>query len=421
MVNRWVTFLLGAATLSSGFTPEVANGQGTSASIMKGQSAVPAYVSRGDEIEKAYGIYRTRLETFFNALHDGVKSNQVELLRGLEPPAPVPYGYQIVPAIVPDLPHNSNDSRIKLSPFSWPRLEHSIERDSAKVDSLQGVLSGFAAPTGKESLHDYGPLVRDYKALYASQKLMANQIQYNRFWQKDIATHREWYNKLKVLQGIALEREQLRGSLLCAPDSAGQARADSLTRRIDDWIKKRPTPRFVEIEHPSSHEWIFRLPVYTDIDDSVFENGFLNAIETGWKVVDGGDTFRVKLDVRHLRSVDLYPGGDVPVKGAHIDVEAHVARFPKDGVVLTTGANAVRALDRAIILSSFPIRPASLVHEFGHMLGFKDGYFRSFTDLGSDGYEVLEVILPSADVVAAPEGGLVRRAHFEEILRERQQ
>jgi len=38
------------------------------------------------------------------------------------------------------------------------------------------------------------------------------------------------------------------------------------------------------------------------------------------------------------------------------------------------------------------------VHQFGHMLGFKDGCFRSYQGLGADGYAVLKVILSSENI-----------------------
>jgi hypothetical protein len=52
-------------------------------------------------------------------------------------------------------------------------------------------------------------------------------------------------------------------------------------------------------------------------------------------------------------------------------------------------------------------------------LGFKDGYFRGYREGGADGYEVIEVILDPDEVVSAPEGGRVRRQHFEQVLAEK--
>ena len=76
--------------------------------------------------------------------------------------------------------------------------------------------------------------------------------------------------------------------------------------------------------------------------------------------------------------------------------------------------------DYVIVLGPHAIAGAVLAHELGHPLGFKDGYFRSYENRGAEGYEVLEVILGPADGVQAPEGGWVRREHFEQIIREKQ-
>jgi hypothetical protein len=402
----------------------VAGAQATSSPVVT--TATPArapYLQRGDEVEKDYGAYRKLLENFFDALHQRLEKGAPELLPGLVPPALVPYGYQILPNLLPDLPRRDRGSRIMLSPFSWPRLERAVERDGRKLDTLSFRLADMVRAADTNRRREYGVLVEEYKKLLTGQKLIANQIQYNRFWQGDIATHPVWYAKLKSLQEAALERQLLDDALSFGDDHFEprlRARADSLTRRIEDWIQMSATPDFVHVDHPAPHRWVVRVLVYTDIQDSAFVEGFRAAIENGWRVHDGEDDFGVKLEIRRVSPAELYPDGHIPLNGAHIDLDAHAARFPQDGVVLTTGGNAVRALARAIILSPFAARPAVLVHEFGHMLGFKDGYFRSYDDLGPDGYEVLEVVLPPEDVVAAPNDGRVRREHFEQILREKQ-
>lgn len=59
------------------------------------------------------------------------------------------------------------------------------------------------------------------------------------------------------------------------------------------------------------------------------------------------------------------------------------------------------------------------MHQFGHMLGFKDGYFRSYQDLGADGYAVLKVILSPENIAGVPQNGRVSREHFEQLIREK--
>jgi hypothetical protein len=160
--------------------------------------------------------------------------------------------------------------------------------------------------------------------------------------------------------------------------------------------------------------------MYTDIVDSTFVENARRAIEDDWHVVDGDNDFSVHLEMRRLSPAQLYGNTPPPEKGAHIDVAAHVKRFPEGAVVLTTGANSIYALGRAIVLGPYAVIKGAVAHEFGHTLGFRDGYFRSFQDLGADGFEILEVILDPESIVASPENGRVRKEHFEAVLEERQ-
>jgi hypothetical protein len=62
------------------------------------------------------------------------------------------------------------------------------------------------------------------------------------------------------------------------------------------------------------------------------------------------------------------------------------------------------------------IAPRVPAHEFGHVLGFVDRYFRGYRDRGPDGYEVLEVITDPTDIMSAPGYGHAQRRHFEALL-----
>jgi hypothetical protein len=374
------------------------------------------YLSRGDQLEAKYAVYRQELEAFYNELHSRVEKAAPELRSKLEPPAAVPYGYQILPKIVDD-PPSTPAKRIKFSPFSWSRTDTLLVRDRRKLDTLKRLLLNES--NGRTP--DYAALVAEYRKLEAGQKLIAAQIQYNRFWQGDIATHAWWYGKLNSLQKTAVERERLNDSLQRLEDRDNarlRSRVDSLSRLIDDHLKKLPTPKFVRLER-AAHRWVLRVPMYTDIQDTVFIESFREAVEEGWHVRDGDDDFRVKLEMRRVSPAALYRGTRVPDTGTHIDLEAHAKRFPTDGMILTTGANAIRSIDRTILLSPHATKRLTLVHEFGHLFGFKDGYFRSYEDRGAEGFAIIEVILSPYEVLAAPDDGVVRREHFEQIIREK--
>ncbi len=55
-------------------------------------------------------------------------------------------------------------------------------------------------------------------------------------------------------------------------------------------------------------------------------------------------------------------------------------------------------------------------HEFGHIFGFRDFYFRGYNDLGADGYLVMEAIAEPNDIMGAPEYGPVLRRDFEKVI-----
>lgn len=395
---------------------------GSPARTTSGAPARAPYLRRGDELDKRYQAHRKNLENFFQLLRGVIAKETPALLPRFEPPTPVPVGYQILPILLPDSSRGAVRSRIVLSPFSWSRTEKLLERDRGKLDTLRIRLAGVSRIDSVRK-REYGALVDDYKKLVSGQKLIENQIQYNRFWQGEFALHPERYKNVNALQKAALERQALKDSIAVGNmklKARLQPRVDSIGHMLEQEIRKYPTPGFVHVVHPEAHRWVLEVPVYTDITDAAFLETFRRAVESVWHVKDGRDDFSMKLDIRRVSASVLYPDGHVPQKGAHIDVEDHLKRFPPNGEVLTTGANTTHVLGRGIILGPHTIARSVLAHEFGHPLGFKDGYFRSYENRGAEGYEILEVILGPDDGVAAPEAGWVRREHYEQVLREKQ-
>ena len=373
-------------------------------------------------MEGRYHAYRERLQRLFEALGARLEKEAPEIRPKITPPAPVPHGYQILPKLVPDPARPPGRRRIVLASFSWSRTESLVERDSTRLDALEARLDDAARLTGEDRRREYEKLVDEYKKLLAGQKLIESTIQYNRLWQGEIVRHPRIYGDLTALHEAVLERQVLLDALPLGDEPIEtdlRARVDALSRRIEEAIRKLPTPDFVRVDHPSPHRWVLRVPVYTDIADSAFVERFRVAIENVWQVRDGEDEFSVALDIHRLAPVELYPDGGLPAPGTHIDLAEHLRRFPPGGMVLTTGATLTYASGHSIILGPHAIGPSALVHEFGHMLGFKDGYFRGYRDRGPDGYEVLEVILDPDEIVSVPDYGRVRRQHFEQILQEK--
>ena len=158
------------------------------------------------------------------------------------------------------------------------------------------------------------------------------------------------------------------------------------------------------------------MPIYTDIKDGRWIEAVKNSIERIWCLRDGGNEFRVQLNIFTIPVLNLYDGRKLLGNGDDIVLESHLALFPHDGAILTTGAATTHVRGRAIILGTGDITARVLAHEFGHILGFKDAYFRGYKDLGKNGFEVMEMVADSADIMGEPETGRVLPNHFSRIL-----
>ena len=112
--------------------------------VCDAQARAP-YVQRGDELEKRDSLYRADLQTFYRWLQNRVKHDAPDLLPKIEPPAPVPYGYQIIPKLLPDKPRRTANAPVRLSPFSWKRTGELLTRDRAKLDSMNLRLTALPA------------------------------------------------------------------------------------------------------------------------------------------------------------------------------------------------------------------------------------------------------------------------------------
>ena len=270
------------------------------------------------------------------------------------------------------------------------------------------------------------------------QRNIDAHVQYNRFWQAAIAADRAGYDLETALQNEVLERQGILDGLRNLDAAFGKfsvslkpfqaplglvqitndlrTREALLTNRINGATRRIRTPGFVSVEH-RPHEWIFRVPLYTDIEDQVFVAATKRVIESTWQVRDGTNFFRVDLDIKYISTDLLYADSEKPIVGQRIGILEHLRRFPPGAAILTTGALTTHVQDYAIVLGPHSIAPRILAHEFGHILGFRDSYFRGYKDLGENGFQVMEVIADPNNIMAVPSTGSVLKSHFELILR----
>ncbi len=454
------TGLLAAAlALAAVFAPEVRaqtpSAAGAAAPTMIATpTPVPPCVQRGEAAETRHRAYKDRLRRYYDALCARVKEEAADLYPKLAkaPPQPAVYGYGILPTLLPLPTPGPTKPRPRASSkwYTWPWTEQKIDTEMKKLDDCTADLERIPRLPPAERRPVCEKLVTDYPHLLDAQRNIDSHMQYNRLWQPDIARRKALYDSTTHLHDTVLERQAILDAL-DAPDDAAfrkalnpvptldralprarlepdlRAREAALAREIHDVIDKIDPPKYLRVERRTPHLWVLHVPFSTDIDDAAFLSRFREAIENVWHVRDGEDEFRVELSMAYVSPNHLYrkragcQSGTAdkcrpPQKGDHIDVGAHAGLFPANAARLTTGAGITHVINGAIALGPDDVGPHLLAHEFGHLLGFRDEYFRGYRDLGPDGFQVMEVVAEPDDVMGNPGAGPVRRHQFERLI-----
>jgi hypothetical protein len=397
----------------------------------------PAHIRRGDWVEKHYQNYSALLRRYYESLSVALKNSAPELLVLLRPSEPIQHGYQILPAIL-SIPPAEEPVRARSIGYSWPWTDHLIDKEWLEIVRYEAELRRAKMLRGSQSMLILQRLALNFRAMGERQRNIDAHVQYNRFWQAAIAADRAGYDRETALQNEVLERQGILEGLrnldtafgrfsvslkqfqtplgLAAIGNDLKRREALLAHRINDTTSRLRTPDFVALER-HANDWIFRIPLYTDIEDQAFVASVKRIIESTWQLRDGTNSFRVELVISYVATDLLYGGSEKPMIGGRVDIRRHLRRFPSGAAILTTGAITTHVQDYAIVLGPHAITPNVLAHEFGHILGFRDRYIRGYRDLGENGFQVMEVVADPNDIMAVPATGSVLRSHFEMLLR----
>jgi len=366
--------------------------------------AAPAYVREGDRVEQQFHAYRERLTHFYTELKSTIDrelspEQAAEPLRQMEkaPPPVGIYGYKLLPRIV-DIPQPSTP--IRSFSYSWPITEGYIRGEDTKLDSANADLARATVASPAEKYNLLAGLASRYRELVKNQNTVDQYIEYNRFWQRSIAESRDRYDRMtQVYQALKSGN----------PDTAATIR---------EVLGKPQAPKFIRVRGIGSNRVTLQVRLYTDIDDDAYLAQAKSVIEDAWHADDGPVQYAVELDLRKISTADLYRGkDDAPSRGDHINLDKHVGRFPNDGGVLTTGAEfTYGSIGRYVALGPGDLAPKTLAHEFGHILGFNDGYIRGYNNLGERGFEILELTAFFDDIMSAPREGHVQVTHFRLLI-----
>lgn len=359
----------------------------------------PAYAREGDRIEQEFLAHRDRLIAFYSALRDLLDQQPPAMAAALPklqiqdtPPAPtaIRFGYGVLPRIVNDVAAGSPP--VTVFSYSWPITDGYIAGEGVKLDRAEDTLQYVSKAPVEQRPKLIADLVAEYRRLLNNQRTIDQYIQYNQFWQRSIAQDRVRFDQLTKVYDLMRSDD---------PDTA---------QAIREVLGKPSVPSFIKVDRSGAPARIVvRVPVYTDIEDMEFLARAKSAIESLWQAQDGDTLYSVAIELRQ-----------VPPKarlGEHIDVKTFVAMFPDDGAVLTSGSQTTYSfVGRYIALAPGDLSVRTLAHEFGHVLGFRDGYIRGYRDLGDRGFEILELTSVFDDIMSAPREGHVQPAHFKLLM-----
>jgi len=359
----------------------------------------PAYVREGDRVEQAFRAYRDRLEKLHAALQTTIERDAPALLPELReaPPQPVIYGYQLLPRIVDNAP---SSRRVTSFAYSWPITRGYIDGEGIKLDRTEEEMSLASKATGLAKNALLLSLISSYKSLLDNQRVIDQYIQYNRLWQRTIAENRPRYDELTKVYNML---------------QAADANTATAIRQV---LGQPLVPTAIKVlSDEANHRIVLQVPVYTDIENDGYLALAKSVIESVWQARDSESTYSVEVEFRKISPAELYDGEKAPERGAHVELGTHAARFPTGGLVLTTGAEMTNAVvKRYVALGPGDVFMRTLAHEFGHLLGFPDGYVRGYKDLGELGLEIEELTTAFDDIMSAPRDGAVLPAHFKMIM-----
>ena len=385
-----------------------------------------AWVRRGRVVEARQRALNLRVQQLHDTLAAVLRQDAPDLLPRLEPPHDVATGYQLLPRIVDDLAAAPAVQDLQPVRYSWPWSETLLDDELKAVARLD---SGRASVAYARSRSALDSLVAEYRRLIERKKRVDADVDYNWLWQGVAARSPAVFDEPTQLSRALLERQSIRRSLDTTRDSMSRAAQSeaiarlsaAIERGLATTVRRVSVPEFVQIAQHDS-EWTITVPMITDIRDSVFLAGFVHAVEGNWLSAQGRARFALHVAITSITPDSLYCGGErpgcgVPARGAAIDLQTHVARFPTGFAVLTTGAVSTQVTaGRAIVVSPHDAPRRMLAHEFGHLLGFRDDYLRSASDAGADGYVITELVVDPNDIMGSYQTGSVHASHFERLL-----
>jgi hypothetical protein len=342
-----------------------------------------------------------------------------ELVVRLEPAPAQPSGWGLLPELEEDGPTHGVTPR-----------ERKYALESISVNFASTFRDGrvLAEHTSADPDADLERAVGEYERVRSDLKNLQAHLAYHEQWQAAVADQTAYFEKRNtvianareldaLLKASAQEQEQKQEGEQPAEESA---RVLELRAEIREVLEVFHPVSFLAIEEQSDGTLELPVSVLTDIPDEAFLAAFRAAVDEAWNGAQAARErgFSIRLEILPVPLSEIYPENP-PEVGQEIDPVEHVARFPPDTLVMTTGGRSTHAWKgRCLVLGPGDISPRTLAHEFGHLLGFSDAYLRGFDGQLDDRFGVVLVEWTGLldDLMGNVSGGIVRENLVDRLV-----
>lgn len=347
------------------------------------------------------------LETAHALLLERAQRGHPDLVARLEPspPRPMPTGYGVLPRL------GENDPLATAQPRE---RSYSLERVSTSfVGEMRdaAMLASHAVGNGQANLEAQ---VTEFERLKKRLRKLEEHMSYHEWWQRAVIDDARYFAERNEV--VATTRDWRRWVATGEDPERAQRMERDIIERVAPF---RPT-NGLAIETATDGARTLTVEVHTDVTDEVFLAAMTAGIDAAWNDAPAMRAARLRVEltlVRHA-GADLYPEG-VPAHAESIDAADHLARFPANTLVITTGATSTHArVGRYVLLGPAKVTPRTLAHEFGHLLGFSDAYLRGYDGQPDDRFGVVLVEWSGLldDLMGDSRGGCVSEGMTDRLL-----
>jgi len=261
--------------------------------------------------------------------------------------------------------------------FSWVKAIELVNSSLKHLEYFEKNLKNWQNLPLKQKIIYFDKLESLWILTETKYSLASQNIRYLKMWTNQMLDEYNYYKK---------SNEQHLPSLLALA-------LDKNSSTLGHWEKLRVAlkpKRILQPKHlpnsinPRKKEKII-INIVTDIKNKKFIREFEGAIQTHWNYSPWPKENQVQFKIQWKKIKT-----NKEFLNQMESLNQHLTRFPSNAAGLTTGGLSTFVRKNVLVLGPGKITPRTLAHEFGHLLGFSDCYYRTLSSLNVFGLAILE-------------------------------